>query len=47
VGRALSHLLEVRLDHGPMDPESALAALDEWWAQQPEFSAASDQDPAD
>lgn len=42
VGRALAHLLEVRLDQGPLDEGAALAALDRWWADQPESSAASD-----
>jgi len=32
VGEALSHLLELRLEHGPMEPEEAYRALDEWWA---------------
>ena len=41
VGRALDHLLERRLDDGPMEREVALAALDEWWATQPESSAAA------
>jgi poly(A) polymerase len=41
VGRALAHLLEVRLDEGPLDEAAALAALDRWWAAQPESSAAS------
>ncbi len=36
VGRALEHLLEARLDHGPMEREAALAVLDQWWAGQPE-----------
>lgn len=31
VGRALGHLLEVRLEHGPQDREAALAELDRWW----------------
>ena len=38
VGRALDHLLELRLDRGPMDHEAALVALGEWWAEQPESS---------
>lgn len=41
VGRALAHLLEVRLDEGPLEESVALAALDRWWAAQPESSAAS------
>jgi len=32
VGKALGHLLEVRLDEGPLAEEEALARLDEWWA---------------
>ncbi|GAB3990910.1 CCA tRNA nucleotidyltransferase [Nocardioides marmoraquaticus] len=32
VGEAYRHLLELRLDHGPMTPEQATAALREWWA---------------
>jgi poly(A) polymerase len=32
VGKALAHLLEVRLDEGPLDQTVALARLDEWWA---------------
>jgi poly(A) polymerase len=39
VGRALSHLLEVRLDQGPLDPDAALAELDRWWADQPESAS--------
>jgi poly(A) polymerase len=36
VGQALAHLLELRLEHGPMEREAALAALDEWWAARAE-----------
>ena len=36
VGRALAHLLECRLDEGPMERTAALSALDEWWSAQPE-----------
>jgi len=32
VGKALGHLLELRLDEGPLSEEEALARLDEWWA---------------
>ena len=32
VGDALKMLLEVRLDHGPLDHDEALARLDAWWA---------------
>jgi poly(A) polymerase len=42
VGRALSHLLEARLDEGPMGHDDALEALDRWWAQQPESGAVHD-----
>jgi poly(A) polymerase len=36
VGRAYKHLLEVRLDAGPLDEDAARAALLRWWAEQPE-----------
>jgi len=36
VGRALSYLLELRLDEGPHAHEDALALLDQWWSSQPE-----------
>lgn len=32
VGQALGHLLEIRLDAGPLDEQDALAELDRWWA---------------
>ena len=31
VGRALDHLLELRLDEGPLGEEEAFRRLDEWW----------------
>jgi poly(A) polymerase len=34
VGRALAHLLEIRLDEGPLDEAEAFRRLDEWWATQ-------------
>ncbi|MEW2575256.1 CCA tRNA nucleotidyltransferase [Streptomyces syringium] len=34
VGRAYKHLLELRLEHGPMGHDAAAAALKEWWAAQ-------------
>lgn len=33
VGEAYRHLLELRLDHGPMSEEDATAALLAWWEQ--------------
>ncbi|MGN6244957.1 MAG: CCA tRNA nucleotidyltransferase [Motilibacteraceae bacterium] len=36
VGRAYKHLMELRMDRGPMTAEEAETALREWWAQQPE-----------
>jgi poly(A) polymerase len=33
VGQALRHLLELKLDRGPMDTDEARAALDEWWKE--------------
>jgi len=44
VGRALNHLLELRLDQGPASEQQAMRALDVWWAEQPENpSGRSDQ----
>ncbi|WP_236242046.1 CCA tRNA nucleotidyltransferase [Streptomyces sp. CC228A] len=34
VGRAYKFLLELRLEHGPMPHDEAVAALKEWWAAQ-------------
>ncbi len=39
VGRAYKHLLELRMEHGPLDPDRAEAELRAWWAAQPESSA--------
>jgi poly(A) polymerase len=44
VGRAWQHLLELRLDRGPMSDAEAHAALDAWWAEQ---QAADDVDGAE
>jgi poly(A) polymerase len=32
VGQAYGHLLELRLEHGPLGYEAAMAALKDWWA---------------
>ncbi len=40
VGRAYRFLLERRMDEGPASTERAREALLEWWARQPESSAA-------
>ncbi|GGQ28743.1 CCA tRNA nucleotidyltransferase [Streptomyces mutabilis] len=34
VGQAYKHLLELRLENGPMEHDAAVAALREWWAAQ-------------
>ncbi|MFI2260192.1 CCA tRNA nucleotidyltransferase [Streptomyces tubercidicus] len=34
VGKAYQQMLEIRLEHGPMEREAAVAALKEWWAAQ-------------
>jgi len=34
IGQAYKFLLELRLENGPMEQESAVAALKEWWAEQ-------------
>ena len=36
VGRAWNHLLEFRLDQGPLDKEAARAELLRWYKEQPE-----------
>lgn len=36
VGRAYRHLLELRMDNGPMERETAERELFTWWSQQPE-----------
>jgi len=35
VGEAYQHLLELRMDHGPMPPDDAEAALRAWWSDRP------------
>lgn len=34
VGQAYKHMLELRLENGPMAYDAAVAALKEWWAEQ-------------
>ncbi|MFF7385681.1 CCA tRNA nucleotidyltransferase [Streptomyces griseoluteus] len=34
IGQAYKHMLELRLENGPMERDAAVAALKEWWAQQ-------------
>ncbi|WP_171164695.1 CCA tRNA nucleotidyltransferase [Streptomyces sp. I05A-00742] len=34
VGKAYQHMLDLRLEHGPMGHDAAVAALKEWWAAQ-------------
>jgi poly(A) polymerase len=34
VGRAYKHMLELRLENGPMGEDAAAKALKEWWAEQ-------------
>ncbi|MFB8772048.1 CCA tRNA nucleotidyltransferase [Streptomyces broussonetiae] len=34
VGRAYKHMLELRLENGPMGHDEAVAALKDWWAEQ-------------
>jgi poly(A) polymerase len=36
VGEAWNHLLDLRLERGPMSPAEAYAALDTWWAERDE-----------
>ncbi len=39
VGRAYRHLLELRMEHGPLGEERAREELSTWWAGQPESRA--------
>ncbi len=39
VGRAYKHLLNLRMEHGPLGEERARAELLAWWAEQPESQA--------
>ena len=34
IGNAYKHMLELRLEHGPMEHDDAVAALKEWWVAQ-------------
>ena len=34
IGRAYKHMLELRLENGPMEHDAAVAALKEWWTEQ-------------
>jgi poly(A) polymerase len=34
IGRAYQHMLEMRLENGPMEHDAAVAVLKEWWAGQ-------------
>ncbi|MGO4749695.1 CCA tRNA nucleotidyltransferase, partial [Streptomyces sp. 2MCAF27] len=34
VGKAYKHLLELRLEHGPIERDAAVTALQDWWAAQ-------------
>jgi poly(A) polymerase len=38
VGRALEHLMELRLERGPIDEDDAYRLLDEWWAAERDTS---------
>ncbi|MEE2524449.1 CCA tRNA nucleotidyltransferase [Pseudarthrobacter sp. J75] len=42
VGRAYKYLLELRMEHGPLEPDDAESRLLAWWAEQPESAAAGD-----
>ena len=33
VGEALSYLLELRIEEGPLGEDEATKRLDEWWAE--------------
>jgi poly(A) polymerase len=46
VGRAYRHLLERRLDEGPLGYDRAVSELREWWARQSEAAGVRQADPA-
>jgi poly(A) polymerase len=41
VGRAYQHMMEVRMDKGPLDAEQAKVELLNWWSTQPESAGPS------
>lgn len=41
VGRAYKHMLDLRLDRGPLDHDTAVAELLAWWSRQPEAAAST------
>jgi poly(A) polymerase len=43
LGRAYSHLLELRLDEGPVGKDAARAALLRWWSEQPEAAESGER----
>lgn len=45
VGRAYKHLLEMRLEHGPLGPERAEEMLRAWWADNAPASGSADPSP--
>ena len=45
IGRALKHLLELRLDRGPLGEDEAYAELDRWWMAQGDATPSSVGDP--
>jgi poly(A) polymerase len=46
VGRALAHLMEIRLDEGEIGEDEAYRRLDEWWAQQRDGAASGAREGA-
>jgi poly(A) polymerase len=34
VGKAYQHMLEIRMEHGPLSKTDAAAELKRWWQQQ-------------
>ncbi len=42
VGRAYRYMLELRLDRGPLDHDTAVAELLAWWSEQPESRTANE-----
>ncbi|WP_309130753.1 CCA tRNA nucleotidyltransferase [Brevibacterium sp.] len=46
VGKAYKYLLEMRLEHGPLEPERAEELLRQWWAENAPSESAGDEGPA-
>jgi len=46
VGKALAHLMEIRLDEGEIGEEEAVRRLDQWWADRQGSTPAPAEEPS-